>query len=1471
MKKNFKRWIAFFMAFAMCLLCIPTDVFASTTVTWNGNFADEVPVDEYAYSFAVVGDTQAYVKLAPDKFNVLYDWILNNRVEQKIQFVMGLGDITDDNTPDQWAVAKEQIKRMDGYVPYSVILGNHDGYFGGVNDRTYFNQAFPYEEYEYTVDGAYTPAGAETPNMENTYQTFEAGGRDYLVLALNYAPDASELAWADGIAKAHPRHNVIVTTHGYLRYTSDDPAARDELELIDMGTTGSNQDANFNSALEIQNFVDANSNIVMVLCGHECYNTSTNPIGCRERTREDGSTVVEMLINPQVEDAAWNSRAGLVSMLYFSEDGKTVQVRYYSTTMEKYYTELSQFTITDMPVIEEEAKDAIFYEEYTDVSAYRSASGKTAPEYEGYLFAGWMKKDGDKYVPIKESEEITGSAYAKFVTEDVLQVKAQITSETGAETPSTNLRLVTTLDSEDYLQTGFVVTANGKTLTLPITDVYETITAKDAGDSVSYEPTYFCEESKLFATVIITEMLKQNYNRDFHVTPYWKTIDGTTVYGADRYVHVRDGYTDTVSANVHVDNEAELAAGMYYVTYDTENLDYLGYDAGDVFDTLYVAEVDETNGMIGFAGTLSDAGTSVKADGVLANINFVRTNGEVTDFTFETIGEQFCDAEQTALRFNVEDIEVTKAATAANVRPFMLMSLRNTEVNNLDLNITGLNFNHWSGTSTVPSIVYMRHDCADATTYSVYGLNGPYACDAITVNGETGVISSVLVMDNSSNVAIQKPSTYDPQEGDVIEIPDGAVATGSNGYQVTFATGIKLELVYNTTTEKLEWQVYQAKPTSTLDVELQNASFAGSAWYYFKAGLTIPEGAQYANTTYKTNKTTLNGKRVVTEWSVDANGYAIFFYREYTPQIGDILIVPQNCEAQGIATGYTDLGIRFTYGAKYHYDGTNWVYDIYYNEGTALEQFAVTGIAGTNNANSINTNISPATTKTQRYRFDRFILNGTTIVNGVIQTYANTSWVNVSIDSAFEIKPNDVLVIPTGTYGQKEYTYGSTAEYIKMTNEQTFIYNGTSWIVAKQYPSDATYEQVYVGNFNFRTNNLTVIRTESAMSLPSSTYQDKLYYTDEILVNGVRGIIDKVYIYSGGANIYVAGGSYTPAIGDVITIPVGARAVSTDGYYIQFGNGFKAKWNENLDLTNTGTPTNELTREIYYYDVSVAGFAYNGGKVDGVTYAFNMYLNMSSNLQSYLKATLSGNGWQATSDFVMTDSEGEHSGAINRFPLVLDSTKGMIAVLQSSYSDGFKPTNGAVLQIPDGAVITPENTVVYSGFVITEDYKVCYYNDQWCEDNAAPTIYYNNVALTGNTTIQVKEGYTADRLQACFTASDKVTGDNVTLSVAGLADGELTTGASATVTAQDIFGNKVSYVVTVEVKEAVTGDANDDDIVSVKDIVYFANWNKGLVGYEILKPTKRLSFMYDETAGTYDMTKLFTFILDSCKPEAGWL
>ena len=279
------------------------------------------PLKSYDYSFAVIGDTQMITRYYPDKLSCIYDWIVNNTKSKKIKYVFGLGDITDSNSKEEWAIAKREIGKLDGIVAYSLVRGNHDS-VGRFNTTFGKNSSYLKE-----IDGSYDNT------VNNTYNIFTAGDTDYLALNLDYCLDENVLMWAEEVVSTHPNHNVIVTIHTYL---TKDGTTLDSKDL----NTPTSYGANYNGEDLWNKLISRHKNIVMILSGH----ISSGRIILSQAKGLNGNIVSQLLIDPQGLDFNKTIGAtGLVAMFYISDNG-TVQIEYYSTVKDKYYMKDNQFT-----------------------------------------------------------------------------------------------------------------------------------------------------------------------------------------------------------------------------------------------------------------------------------------------------------------------------------------------------------------------------------------------------------------------------------------------------------------------------------------------------------------------------------------------------------------------------------------------------------------------------------------------------------------------------------------------------------------------------------------------------------------------------------------------------------------------------------------------------------------------------------------------------------------------------------------------------------------------------------------------------------------------------------------------------------------------------------------------------------------------------------------------------------------------
>ena len=135
--------------------------------------------------------------------------------------------------------------------------------------------------------------------------------------------------------------------------------------------------------------------------------------------------------------------------------------------------------------------------------------------------------------PYTGSESVDG-VYAKFVNDDVLSVKFQISEGTVLTSDKTDLRLITSVDSLKFQSVGFDVTIGTKTTPLTSNTVYKTLNGYVDGNATAYQPTVFSEESQYFMAYRINEISKANFSTNIAVTPKWTTPDGTVVTGIER-------------------------------------------------------------------------------------------------------------------------------------------------------------------------------------------------------------------------------------------------------------------------------------------------------------------------------------------------------------------------------------------------------------------------------------------------------------------------------------------------------------------------------------------------------------------------------------------------------------------------------------------------------------------------------------------------------------------------------------------------------------------------------------------------------------------------------------------------------------------------------------------------------------------------------------------------------------------------
>ena len=277
------------------------------------------------FTIVVLPDTQIATQNHPEYFDAQTQWIADNRTAHNIRFVIHVGDIVEwpARTSD-WERARGAMDRLDGKVPYTVAVGNHDmdawshgGYDAVAADRgtARFNTYFPYGVFSSmsTFGGSY-PTNAS----DNAFHLFSAGGIDWLVLTLKYNPTDAELAWAANVVATNPMSQVVVDTHDFTDGTTRSTAGQR------IWTTVAGRFAN----------------VSMVISGHY-----TNQ-GYRADAGAGGNVVHQVMADYQTYSEPAAAENSYLRLMRFNPDTGTVDVRTYSPYFNTYKTGVhNQFTI----------------------------------------------------------------------------------------------------------------------------------------------------------------------------------------------------------------------------------------------------------------------------------------------------------------------------------------------------------------------------------------------------------------------------------------------------------------------------------------------------------------------------------------------------------------------------------------------------------------------------------------------------------------------------------------------------------------------------------------------------------------------------------------------------------------------------------------------------------------------------------------------------------------------------------------------------------------------------------------------------------------------------------------------------------------------------------------------------------------------------------------------------------------------
>jgi len=257
-------------------------------------------------------------------FHDMMPWIAAEKDELNIKFTGHIGDVQIQNS---YSDARVQNTRNEfnivgnASIPYTISLGNHDGcenMGSGPNRTEKYNIFFPLSDYiNLPSFGGYFDTPVAGP-MDNTYHYFNAGGIDWLVLAVEFGPHDETMPWMENVIASHPNHKIIMLYHSWL--ISDSTIDAEE------ATEKYGRD---NSAIDTWNRIKEYDNVFMILSGHIWDHVR------RVETGENGNKVY-MLCHDFC--AVGDGGGGYLNIIEFDPENDKFTVKSYSPHLNQYKT-----------------------------------------------------------------------------------------------------------------------------------------------------------------------------------------------------------------------------------------------------------------------------------------------------------------------------------------------------------------------------------------------------------------------------------------------------------------------------------------------------------------------------------------------------------------------------------------------------------------------------------------------------------------------------------------------------------------------------------------------------------------------------------------------------------------------------------------------------------------------------------------------------------------------------------------------------------------------------------------------------------------------------------------------------------------------------------------------------------------------------------------------------------------------------
>ncbi|MEN3324976.1 metallophosphoesterase [Mariniflexile soesokkakense] len=290
-----------------------------------------------AFEFVVLPDTQTYVEEFPEVYMKQMEWVCSQN--NRFSFVLHVGDITQNNSVEEWHIAKKGFSLLDGKIPYCLALGNHDmgsgaGKFADTRNTSLANTFFPINEY---VANSKTIATFPKNSIDNSCAEYHLIDEKWLVFSLEFGPRNKTIQWANALIKKHPNHKIIINTHAYLYNDSSLHDGDDWYLPQKYGVGAATGDDAVNDGGQLwEKLIKTNKNILMVFSGH----ILGSGVGKLVSKNDYGTEVFQMLANYQKNvKGVEKGDSGYLRIIKVDKKEKTISVKTYSPWLDTYKTE----------------------------------------------------------------------------------------------------------------------------------------------------------------------------------------------------------------------------------------------------------------------------------------------------------------------------------------------------------------------------------------------------------------------------------------------------------------------------------------------------------------------------------------------------------------------------------------------------------------------------------------------------------------------------------------------------------------------------------------------------------------------------------------------------------------------------------------------------------------------------------------------------------------------------------------------------------------------------------------------------------------------------------------------------------------------------------------------------------------------------------------------------------------------------